>query len=83
MKTGSSYLSQSELPLTFGLGDADTIAKIEVKWPDASAALGTGHSHPRVRTWGGRTPDGTDPQDPEERNAPRTAAEIIEDGRRG
>jgi hypothetical protein len=34
VKTGSSYLSQSELPLTFGLGDADKIAKIEVKWPD-------------------------------------------------
>src|SRR4030095_1960226 len=34
VKTGSSYLSQSELPLTFGLGDADKATKIEVKWPD-------------------------------------------------
>src|SRR5262245_28601819 len=34
VKTGSSYLSQSELPLTFGLGDADKVTKIEVKWPD-------------------------------------------------
>ena len=34
VKTGSSYLSQSELPLTFGLGDADKVTKIEIKWPD-------------------------------------------------
>jgi enediyne biosynthesis protein E4 len=34
VKTGSSYLSQSELPLTFGLGAADKVTRIEVKWPD-------------------------------------------------
>jgi len=34
--TGSSYLSQSELPLTFGLGTAAKVTKIEVKWPDGS-----------------------------------------------
>jgi hypothetical protein len=34
VKTGSSYLSQSELPLTFGLGTADKVTKMEVKWPD-------------------------------------------------
>jgi hypothetical protein len=34
VKTGSSYLSQSELPLTFGLGAADRVDKIEVKWPN-------------------------------------------------
>jgi hypothetical protein len=34
VKTGSSYLSQSELPLTFGLGTADQVTRIEVKWPD-------------------------------------------------
>lgn len=28
-----SYLSQSELPLTFGLGKADTIESLEVVWP--------------------------------------------------
>ncbi len=33
VKTGSSYLSQSELPLTFGLGASDTIAEVEVTWP--------------------------------------------------
>jgi len=37
VKTGSSYLSQSELPLTFGLGTANTVSKIEVKWPDGRA----------------------------------------------
>jgi hypothetical protein len=37
VKTGSSYLSQSELPLTFGLGTADRVTKIELKWPDGRA----------------------------------------------
>jgi len=34
VKTGSSYCSQSELPLTFGLGAGKTVSKIEVTWPD-------------------------------------------------
>ena len=34
VKTGSSYCSQSEMSLTFGLGRADRVTKIEVKWPD-------------------------------------------------
>jgi len=29
----SGYLSQSVMPLYFGLGDATTIEKIEVTWP--------------------------------------------------
>ena len=33
VKTGSSYCSQSELPLTFGLGRAARVASIEVTWP--------------------------------------------------
>ena len=32
-RTGSSYCSQSELTLTFGLGQNDTIASLEVTWP--------------------------------------------------
>jgi hypothetical protein len=36
VRTASSYLSQSELPLTFGLGSAAKVTKIEVKWPDGS-----------------------------------------------
>ena len=39
VKTGSSYLSQSELPLTFGLAEVPRVAKIEVKWPDGRAEL--------------------------------------------
>jgi hypothetical protein len=34
VKTGSSYLSQSELPLTFGLGTSPEISGVEVVWPD-------------------------------------------------
>lgn len=35
VKTGSSYCSQSELPLTFGLGkpEAGTIITLEISWP--------------------------------------------------
>jgi hypothetical protein len=33
VKTGSSYCSQSELPLTFGLGDAAAPLRVEVRWP--------------------------------------------------
>jgi hypothetical protein len=35
VKTGSSYLSQSELPLTFGLGkpEENKIASLEIVWP--------------------------------------------------
>ena len=33
VKAGSSYLSQSELPLTFGLGKADAIDRMVVEWP--------------------------------------------------
>jgi hypothetical protein len=33
VRAGSSYLSQSELPLTFGLGKADRIDRLTVEWP--------------------------------------------------
>ena len=33
VKTGSSYLSQSELPVTFGLGSASTVSAVRVAWP--------------------------------------------------
>ncbi len=35
VKTGSSYASQSELPLTFGLGkpEASRTVSIEIVWP--------------------------------------------------
>jgi enediyne biosynthesis protein E4 len=31
--SGSSYLSQSELPVTFGVGKADKIERITINWP--------------------------------------------------
>lgn len=31
--SGSSYCSQSELPLTFGLGRNDKIERVEIEWP--------------------------------------------------
>ena len=34
VKSGSSYLSQSELPLTFGLGAADAVRGLDVTWPN-------------------------------------------------
>jgi len=33
VRSGSSYLSQSELPVTFGLGKQDAIERIVVDWP--------------------------------------------------
>jgi enediyne biosynthesis protein E4 len=33
MRSGSSYLSQSELVLTFGLGNQSKADKVEVEWP--------------------------------------------------
>jgi hypothetical protein len=33
VKTGSSYLSQSELTLTFGLGQRDSAARLTIEWP--------------------------------------------------
>jgi hypothetical protein len=34
VKSGSSYLSQSELPVTFGLGKRDKIARVVIEWPN-------------------------------------------------
>jgi enediyne biosynthesis protein E4 len=33
VKTGSSYCSQSELPVTFGLGKAEKVTTVEITWP--------------------------------------------------
>ena len=33
VKTGSSYLSQSEQPVTFGLGDRTRADAVTVTWP--------------------------------------------------
>ncbi len=34
VKSGSSYLSQSELPLTFGVGRRDRVNRVVVTWPN-------------------------------------------------
>jgi hypothetical protein len=31
-----SYLSQAELPVTFGMGDNATIDRVTILWPDGS-----------------------------------------------
>ena len=36
VRSGSSYLSQSELPLTFGLGRAEQADKVIVEWPSGA-----------------------------------------------
>ena len=37
VKTGSSYLSQSELPVTFGLGPNRSVSRIDVTWPSGKS----------------------------------------------
>ena len=37
VKTGSSYLSQSELPVTFGLGPTRSVSKIDITWPSGKS----------------------------------------------
>jgi hypothetical protein len=36
VKSGSSYLSQSELTLTFGLGKRDSATRIVIEWPSGT-----------------------------------------------
>jgi hypothetical protein len=49
VKTGSSYLSQSELPLSFGLGATKTIDRVVVEWPSGAneelTNLASGHTY--------------------------------------
>ncbi len=46
VRSGSSYLSQSELPLTFGLGKQDEIEKIVVDWPS-----GKTEEYPKLKSY--------------------------------
>ena len=45
-----SYLSQSELPVTFGLGDAARVDDLRVMWPDGSQSQHVIDSGNRVMT---------------------------------
>ncbi len=42
VKSGSSYCSQSELPLTFGLGRNDKVESVEIVWPSGKTDKFTG-----------------------------------------
>ena len=37
VKSGSSYLSQSELPITFGLGRRDAAERLVIHWPSGAS----------------------------------------------
>ena len=37
VRSGGSYLSQNDLRLHFGLGNATRTGKVEVHWPDGSS----------------------------------------------
>jgi tetratricopeptide (TPR) repeat protein len=39
VRTGRSYYSQNELPLTFGLGQDRRVARVEIVWPSGSVDL--------------------------------------------
>ena len=49
MKSGSSYLSQSELPVTFGIGRRDRVDRVVIEWPSGRTEefknLATGRSY--------------------------------------
>jgi enediyne biosynthesis protein E4 len=49
VKSGSSYLSQSELPVTFGLGKRDKITRVIIEWPNGRTEdykdLAAGHTY--------------------------------------
>ena len=49
VKSGSSYLSQSELPLTFGVARRDRIDRVVIEWPsgrsDEFKDLATGRAY--------------------------------------
>jgi hypothetical protein len=56
VKTGSSYLSQSELPLTFGLGEAAVVDEVKVAWPSGTVDVVrsvTGNQAITIREQGG------------------------------
>jgi hypothetical protein len=49
VKSGSSYLSQSELPVTFGVGQRDRVERIVVTWPsgrtEEAKSIATGRAY--------------------------------------
>jgi hypothetical protein len=51
VKSGSSYLSQSELPVTFGVGRRDRIDRIVVTWPNGRTEEVKGLASGRSYDW--------------------------------
>jgi hypothetical protein len=53
---GSSYLSQSELPVTFGVGKSEKIERVTIEWPSGRNEeyknLATGKTHELIETKG-------------------------------
>jgi hypothetical protein len=56
VKSGSSYLSQSELPVTFGIGKRDKLDRLVIEWPSGRTEeyknLATGHAYECVESNG-------------------------------
>ena len=56
VRSGSSYLSQSELPVTFGVGKQDQIEKVVIAWPSGRSEehrkLATGKAYQVVEAKG-------------------------------
>jgi hypothetical protein len=49
VKSGSSYLSQSQLPVTFGLGPASSVERVDVEWPSGRKdALSNVHANQTI-----------------------------------
>ncbi|HET7440405.1 MAG TPA: CRTAC1 family protein [Terriglobales bacterium] len=62
VRSGSSYLSQSELPVTFGLGKRDKIDRVVIEWPSGSTEefknLSAGRAYECVESKGIRSLSG-------------------------
>ena len=60
VKSGSSYLSQSELPVTFGVGRRDRVDRVVVAWPSGRTEefknVATGKAYDCVEGKGMLTP---------------------------
>ncbi|MGB9464462.1 MAG: CRTAC1 family protein [Candidatus Acidiferrum sp.] len=56
VRGGSSYLSQSELPVTFGVGKSEKVERVTVDWPSGRSEeykdLATGKAHEIVESKG-------------------------------
>ncbi|HEY3119942.1 MAG TPA: CRTAC1 family protein, partial [Vicinamibacteria bacterium] len=50
VKTGSSYCSQSELPVTFGLGVSAVPSRLEVRWPSGRVDVADGVAPDQIVT---------------------------------